>query len=160
MNEQTQHPDHHGVVVPTGVLIAAGLLLSFTIVMVLGFRLSGQEPTAQIPQYEQSLISRALRFEDGPNGSVQVFEVHADQDESLVHIVQSGQGGFIRGVLRSMARSRNAHGIAPEHPFVLNLEPSGTLVLEDPQTGQRIDLKAFGPDNIDSFRAMLASEEA
>jgi putative photosynthetic complex assembly protein len=84
-----------------------------------------------------------------------VREVSGSGEERFVHEVPSGEGGFIRGVLRSLARARNAQGIGSDHPFVLKQQATGTLLLEDPETGQRIDLQAFGPTNIGSFRTIL-----
>lgn len=151
---------HHGIEVPREALIAAGLLIGLTIAAVAAFRIAGLDPTAQIPDAVPSVIARELRFQDGPDGSVIVYEVRGDRPDEVVHIVHSGEGGFLRGILRSLARARNASGIGPEHPFVLAERTNGTVVLEDPQTGQRIDLQAFGPTNIDSFRALLAGAEA
>jgi putative photosynthetic complex assembly protein len=158
MSDHSQAHEHENIRVPTGALIGAGLLILFTIATVGIFRLTGQEPTAQIPPSEQVLNTRELKFEDGDDGSVLVYEAGEDGVDQVIHVVRSGEGGFIRGVLRSLARARNASGISREHPFLLELHASGTLVLEDPQTGQRIDLQAFGPSNIAAFRALLHSD--
>lgn len=147
---------HHEIRVPKEALIAAGLLILLTISAVAVFRIAGLEPAAQIANPDQYLVSYQLRFEDGPNGSVRVYEIDSGGLERFVHEVPSGEGGFVRGVLRSLARARNASGISRAHPFVLKQQATGTLLLEDPQTGQRIDLQAFGPTNIDSFRTILA----
>ena len=152
------HSHSHQIRVPRGALIAAGLLIGFTIVAVMTFRITGQTPAAQIPVADVPTETRTLRFEDSAEGTVVVYELAENDSEQIVHVVPSGEGGFIRGVLRSMARARNASDIGNEHPFRLIEQTNGTLVLEDPQTGQRIDLQAFGPTNIESFRAMLNRE--
>jgi len=160
MSDHSQAQNHDDIRVPKGALIGAGLLILFTIGTVGFFRLTGQEPTAQVPPSEQVLSARALKFEDGEDGSVLVYEASDDGGaDRVIHRVQSGEGGFIRGVLRSLARARNASGISRDHPFLLELHTSGTLILEDPQTGQRIDLQAFGPSNIATFRTLLHSDE-
>lgn len=153
-------PHNHDIHVPKEALIAAGLLIALTIAAVAVFRVAGLEPTAMIDDDDPTLIARQLRFEDSEQGSVIVHEITDDMEERIVHVVPSGEGGFVRGVLRSFARARRASGIGPEHPFVLKLQSSGTLLLEDPETRQQIDLKAFGPTNIDAFRPMLAYQEA
>jgi len=160
MSDPQQAHEHHDIRVPKGALIGAGLLILFTISTVGFFRLTGQDPTAMIPQSEQVLEARELKFEDGANGSVIVYESVMDGEYEVIHEVPSGEGGFIRGVLRSLARARNASGISRDHPFLLEAQTNGTLVLEDPQTGQRIDLKAFGPSNIAAFRALFQADEA
>lgn len=152
-------PHNHDIHVPKEALIAAGLLISLTIVAVAVFRIAGLEPTAKIADDDPTLIMRQLRFEDSDQGSVIVREITEGMEERIVHVVPSGEGGFVRGVLRSFARARRASGIGPEQPFVLKLQSSGTLLLEDPETDQQIDLKAFGPSNIDAFRPMLAYQD-
>jgi len=159
MSNQQQAHDHHDIRVPKGALIGAGLLILFTISTVAIFRLTGLDPTAMIPQSEQILEARELKFEDGANGSVIVYESGMAGEYEVIHTVPSGEGGFIRGVLRSLARARNASGISRDHPFLLEAQSNGTLVLEDPQTGQRIDLQAFGPSNIAAFRALFHTDE-
>lgn len=156
----TQHHDHHhDIRVPKEALIAAGLLISLTIVTVFAFRIGGLEPAAQVSAGASTVESMALRFEDGDRGTVRVYELSEDAGEHLVHVVPSGEGGFVRGVLRSFARARRARGIGADLPFLLKLQASGTLVLEDPQTDQQIDLQAYGPTNIGAFRAMLVEQE-
>lgn len=140
-------------------MIAAGLLISFTIAAVAAFRIAGLNPTAQIPDTDPAVETRTLRFEDSPDGTVVVYELSEGAPDRVVHVVRSGEGGFIRGVMRSLARDRQARGIERTHPFLLKLQANGTLLLVDPETNQRIDLQAFGPTNIEAFRAMLVSDE-
>lgn len=153
---------HHDIHVPKEALIAAGLLISLTLAAVFAFRIGGLEPSAQISDQDPTLVARALLFEDSDQGTVIVRAIddQAGEDgERIVHVVPSGEGGFVRGVLRSFARARRASGIGPDRPFLLKLQSSGTLLLEDPETDQQIDLQAFGSTNIDAFRAMLAYQD-
>jgi putative photosynthetic complex assembly protein len=150
------HPEHHhDIHVPPQALMAAAIAILVTLATVAVFRIGGLEPSATIEDADQYIASYQLKFEDGPNGSVLVREISGSGEERFVHEVPSGEGGFIRGVLRSLARARNAQGIGSDHPFVLKQQATGTLLLEDPETGQRIDLQAFGPTNIGSFRTIL-----
>lgn len=150
---------HHTIVVPRGVLMASALLILSALLAVLLFRLSGQEPVAQVPEPTATVVSRVLRFEDRPDGAVEVIEVTAG-GERTIRRLDNQTDGFIRGVLRSMARARRASGIGPEPAFVLSLQRDGRLILEDPATGQRIDLRAFGTTNADSFRGLLDDDGA
>ncbi len=156
----TEEPHSHDVHVPTGALIAAGILILFTLAIVAWFRLAGHDPTAQVPDPNFGSQVRELRFVDGAEGTVTVYEVRAGAADQNVHVIQPGEGGFIRGVLRSLARSRRASGISREYPFLLIQDANGSLLLEDPRTDQRIDLQAFGPSNIEAFRALLTSDSA
>lgn len=151
------HTDHHDIHVPREALMAAAAAILITITIVAVFRIGGLEPAATIADTDQYLVAHQLKFEDGANGAVLVHEIASDGEKRLIHAVPSGEGGFVRGVLRSLARVRNAQGIGPEPPFILKQLASGTLLLEDPQTGQRIDLQAFGPDNIGAFQTILDS---
>jgi putative photosynthetic complex assembly protein len=156
MSEQHDHQ----IYVPKEALIAAGSLILLTIVTVAVFRVAGLEPAARISADDRPVAMTELKFEDSPEGAVVIHEISDGRPVRVVQVIESGEGGFIRGVLRSLARSRKASGIGREHPFLLKLQPNGTLLLEDPQTDQRIDLQAFGPTNIESFRALLGSEGA
>ncbi|NKI34864.1 phosphonate-binding protein [Wenzhouxiangella sp. XN79A] len=157
----SEHPNghhHHQIHVPRGALIAAGLLILVALGAVATFRIAGLEPAAQIPDIDKTIASRQLRFADSDNGGVLVYEWLDGANDRLIHEVPSGEGGFIRGILRSMARARRASGIGPDHPFVLRLQANGTVLLEDPQTDVLIDLYAFGPTNIDSFRTLFEND--
>lgn len=157
MNERHHH---NQIVVPRGVLVASGILIASTLLAVALFRVSGSPPVAQVAAPQSTVENRALRFEDHDDGSVRVYEISSAGDEHLVKVLYSGSDGFIRGVLRSLTRARRARDIGPDQPFLLSLQSDGQLLLEDPATGQRIDLRAFGPTNFDSFRQLLDRQHA
>jgi len=150
----------HEIKVPIGVLIGIMLVLLGAIAATAWFRISGNPPISQVPQPEQVIQSSELRFKDGPEGTVSVFEVVDDQTELLVDVIEVGEGGFIRGLLRSLARARRANDIGDEHPFLLTEQADGSLFLEDPMTEQRIYLQAFGPASAESFKALLTRDDA
>ena len=156
MNE----PHHHDIKIPRSVLIGFGLLLAGVVTAVALFRYSGMEPLARVPEPEHIVDQRELRFLDGGGGTVEVLEVIHGADDVLIHVIEPGDGGFVRGVLRSMARARRANGISDEQPFVLIHTANGTVLLEDPTTEQRIDLQAFGPASVEAFKALLAGPDS
>jgi putative photosynthetic complex assembly protein len=153
------HDHHHEIRVPRGALIGVGVLIGLTLAAVAAVRVSGVDPTAQVPAPVAPVASRALRFADGSAGEVIVTDAERPDAEPVAVLV-SGTDGFVRGVLRSFARTRRAAGIGPEEPFVLSEQANGRLVLEDPATGQRIELRAFGVTNVESFRKLLAGAES
>lgn len=154
-------PHHdHDIKIPLGVLIGFGLLLAGVVAAVAFFRFSGMEPYAQVPEPEHVIDQRQFRFVDGEGGTVEVLEVREGATDTLVSVIGPGEGGFIRGVLRSMARARRASGISDEHPFVVIHLANGTVLLKDPMTEQRIDLQAFGQASIEAFKALLASADS
>jgi putative photosynthetic complex assembly protein len=135
---------------PRGVLIAAGLMLTFAILAAGAGRLTGagllQQPTAAPVEV------RELRFEDGADGSVAVLDAASG---ALVATLAPGTNGFIRGVLRGLARDRRLADIGMAAPFVLTLWQDGRLSLADPATGRFIDLGAFGTTSLDAFARLV-----
>jgi len=63
--------------------------------------------------------------------------------------------GFVRGVMRGMARERHFRGVGMTPPFTLTLWQNGTLSLVDKATGRAIELGSFGPDNRAAFAALM-----
>ena len=123
--------------------IFVGFLSSVFLVVAL---LRGQG--MEIPQ-DHSPVSwqRTLRFEDRPNGDVAVMD-----GKSTVEITRyAGEQGFVRGILRTLARERMRRGIGSGPTFELIGHTDGRLTLLDPSTGQRINLESFGPTNMSSF---------
>lgn len=108
-------------------------------------------------QQTAALISQDLRFEDRSDGSVAVLN---SRDGSIVEVLPPGTNGFVRGVLRGLARERKMHGIGDGPPFRLTSWADGRLSLEDTATGRRIELVSFGATQFDVFAKMLASASA
>jgi putative photosynthetic complex assembly protein len=137
---------------PRQALLAVGALLLATVAGVAAVRLSGADiRTPDAP----AAVTRALRFEDRPDGSVAVIDAHS---QTLVASV-NGEAGFFRGTLRGLARERRRMGLGAEQPFELIGRADGRLTLADPATGQRVDLESFGPTNTSVFsRFLLAGQ--
>ena len=55
---------------------------------------------------------------------------------------------------------RKRQGIGAEPVFLLQTTADGRLTLEDSATGQRIDLKAFGPTNAGAFARLMSETTA
>ena len=115
-------------------------------------RLSGYQPPP--PAETAVLESRAVLFKDGAGGEVDVYA--SDSGRLLLHL-RPGEGSFLRGVVRALARERRSRDIDPAAPFLLSRHSDGGLVLTDDATGERIDLQAFGPTNAGTFARLLAA---
>jgi putative photosynthetic complex assembly protein len=100
----------------------------------------------------QVVVSCKLRFEDGPAGSVLVYDWH---DGKLLSTFESGSGSFLRGILRSMTRERRSLDAGAEQPFRLARHRDGALTIRDEATGRLIVLDAFGPTNSGVFSGLL-----
>jgi putative photosynthetic complex assembly protein len=135
---------------PRGALLGATALVGLTLLGVGSGRLFGVGVVAT-PEPAPA-ASRELRFEDRDDGAVLVRD---GGDDGVIAVLEPGQEGFIRGVLRGLARERRSHHVGPEPPFLLLRSSTGELFLEDPQTGRRISLDAFGPTNSGAFARLL-----
>jgi putative photosynthetic complex assembly protein len=128
------------------LLLAAAVI--GTVLAVTAVRLSGlqiREPDAP------TVSSRSLRFQDGPQGSVQA--VDAESGETLQQF--EGEQGFLRGALRALARERRIRELKTDLPFTLEARADGRLTLTDTATGARLDLESFGPANTAVFAGLV-----
>jgi putative photosynthetic complex assembly protein len=128
--------------IPAAMVRGIGLLLALLLLGLAWVRLGGFDPqVAPAPP----LAERQLVFADAADGAVTVSE--GSERVATLH----GEQGFLRGVLRGLARERRARGVAATLPYTLSLHADGRLLISDPHTGQRIDLASFGPDNAAVF---------
>lgn len=143
--------------IPRTTLISAGALVAFALAAASIVRIADIPPSASPALLrEQAHItpvkSRTLRFIDRADGAV----VIADARGGTVAVIEPGQKtGFVRGVMRGLARERHAHGIGAGPPFTLTLWRDGELSLVDTATGRAIELTAFGTTNRATFAALL-----
>ena len=142
----------HDVHVPRGPLLAAALLIGATLLAVGGVRLSGVDMSSR--SAAPVVAERELRFEDQPDGSVRVLDARRP-DAAPVGMIDPGSGGFLRGALRALVRTRRMAGLGAETPFRLVAHADGRLTLEDPATRERVDLESFGPTNAAAFARLL-----
>jgi putative photosynthetic complex assembly protein len=137
------------VLVGAGVVIVVTILIAAIVVNFIG--LDTFPPTAP------AAASRDLRFEDRPDGSVAVVDA---SDGKLVDVLAPGTNGFVRATLRGLARERKLEDVGQTTPFRLTGYADGRLTLEDPGTGRRVDLEAFGHTNLLAFARLLTLRSA
>lgn len=140
-------------VLPRSAVIAMGASLVALVLGVGAFRLM---PAAPLPDRGPPVTARELRFTDQPDGSILVLD--ATSGARLASIA-FGEENFIRGTLRGFTRERRREDVAREIPFRLARWADGALTLEDPATGRRADLRAFGPTNTEAFARFLSTSE-
>lgn len=144
--------------VPRPVLIAIGILLAATFALVAAIRLTA-DPGA--PSAYTSIATEPVRaqislvFRDRADGAV--IGVDPVSGETLA-VVDPETGGFVRGVLRGLNRARRAQAVPADVPFRIVLQSDGDFYLQDEATRTAIDLRAFGPTNIQAFAVMLPRE--
>ena len=106
------------------------------------------------PQQQASLpvSSAELLFIDGPRGRIDVIDA---QTQATLAVYESGEGSFLRGIVRSLVRERRVRDLDPGGEFNLALLDNGSLVIADPDTGYWMALEAFGVDNRRLFAEIL-----
>ena len=144
---------------PKGALYAAAALIGATLLLVGGSRLQQTlhpTPTPAISDVHGGVLqSRSLLFADGPNGEVLV----QDTDTGATLHVEPRSEGFVRGVLRALARQRAIQQLGQDAgAFTLTTHENGSLWLTDEATGDRIELGGFGADNRAAFASLLEQE--
>jgi putative photosynthetic complex assembly protein len=140
----------HEPVVPRGGIFAAAALILFALAAVTTVRLTGVGGAHMT--LPAAVESRDLRFEDGEKGAVLVFDAN---DLQLVDTLAPGSNGFIRVVMRGLARERRLGDIGAEPPFRLTRYVGGQITLTDTSTGKQIDLGAFGSTNTEAFARLM-----
>lgn len=143
---------------PRGTLIIAGALVAFALTATTIVRVADVPPVASpASMREQTGVapvrSRDLRFTDRADGAVVIVDTGANRIASVIEA--GGETGFIRGVMRGLARERRMRGIGNGPPFRLTLWRDGELTLVDTATGRDIQLDAFGATNRAAFAALL-----
>ncbi len=112
-------------------------------------------PAAAVPApILKTVGQRKLRFVDADDKSVRVLDAESGAEVYRV----TGEAGFIRGIMRGMARERRRLGKGAGEAFELSLD-AGLLTLTDLATGQRVELTAFGHTNAGAFARMLVEPQ-
>lgn len=143
---------------PNGSLAMAGALVGFALLATITVRVFDIAPSAspvavRAAERTTPVASRDLRFVDRADGAVVITDVKTGQ---IAHIVQAGeQTGFIRGVMRGLARDRKMRGLGDAAPFTLTAWRDGQLSLVDTATGRTLELTAFGTTNRAAFAELL-----
>jgi len=143
----------HDIRVPKGALLAAFGLVLFALAAATTSRVTGYG-TAHMT-LPAAVESRDLLFKDGEDGSVLVYDA---ADNQLLHKLAPGQSGFVRVVMRGMARERKIADIGPQPPFRITRYANGQLTLTDTANNRMIDLNAFGSSNLAAFAALITTD--
>lgn len=159
----TTAPHSHHVDVPKGALMMAGFLVVSSIAITSAARIA-QIPPAASPALMRAankiapVASRQLRFTDRADGAVIIEDTGTGGTALLIE--PGSNSGFIRGVMRGLARERRMRGISATPPFDLTLWKDGELSLTDTITGRSIELNSFGSTNRATFLDLLTRPES
>jgi putative photosynthetic complex assembly protein len=148
---------------PRAILAGAGLLIGLTILAAAFAHRTGIGRTT----IEQGtpVETLSLAFADRPDGAILVTATRgrvgtgSGPDANSATQIELPPGGdvFLRATMRGLARERLREGIGMAPPFVLTRWNDGTLSLDDPSTGRKIDLDVFGASNAAAFARLLST---
>lgn len=152
---------HHKETVPKPALYAGiGIVLLSLTAATLG--VLADIGAVREPATAGVVEERGLRFEatvglDAISTGVTVI----DADTGAVAVTLSEDGdGFVRGVLRALARDRALRGLPTDVAETrLTLWGDGRLSLQDLETGAVVELTSFGADNRRAFERLLSGEK-
>jgi putative photosynthetic complex assembly protein len=136
---------------PRAILIAGAALIGLSIIFALSARVWDFGATRL--EYAPVTDQRDLVFKDLDNGSVGIVDAVRNQQ---IAEVKPGHDGFVRVVMRSMARDRALLGVGNDVPFRLARHTDDMLSLTDLATGEVVMLNAFGTMNRRAFEQFLA----
>ncbi len=147
---------HHDMAFPKeAVWGAAGLVLIAllgTVAVRAGILPEVANPQAMRAEAHATVLkSRDLRFLD-VDGNVVVQDLSG---ATVAVIRPESEQGFVRGVMRGLARERRLKEAPVETPFRLQLWSDNGLTLTDLATGRQIELGGFGETNRQAFAVML-----
>ncbi|HEU0045647.1 photosynthetic complex assembly protein PuhC [Sphingomonas sp.] len=154
MSTASARPD----TLPRGTLILAAAMITFavgaaTVSRVAGIPAAASPAALRATTQVTALASRSLRFVDRADGAVVIHDVGKG---TIAAVIEPGEEtGFIRGVMRGLARERRMHGVGDRPPFTLTAWRDGELTLTDSATGRSIEMTAFGSSNRAAFAALL-----
>jgi putative photosynthetic complex assembly protein len=140
---------------PRSILIAGGCLMLASLGLAAVARYGNVGTTR--PDHGAAIETRHFTAEDRAQGGILLRDA---KDGRVIVLIEPGDGGFIRGVLRGFARDRRAAQLGTAETFVLARRANGLLTLEDTATGRVIDLEGFGSTNREAFAKLLPSREA
>jgi putative photosynthetic complex assembly protein len=147
---------HHDMAFPKEAVWGATGLVVLALMGTVAVR-AGLLPEVANPQalraetHATVLKSRDLRFLD-VDGNVVV----QDMAGATVAVIRpDSEQGFVRGVMRGLARERRLKEASVETPFRLQLWSDNGLTLTDLATGRQIELGGFGGTNRAAFAVML-----
>ncbi len=136
--------------IPKPILIGAALV-AIGALSAIGFGRVTGVGLAETPQIA-SIVHRDIKLSERPDGSVAILDARND---AVLTESGIGEGSFAIEALRNMQRNRARKGVGGSVPFVVALKSDGRLVVEDPETLQQVELRAFGERQTQAFADML-----
>jgi putative photosynthetic complex assembly protein len=135
-------------------MIGVGIFILIALAVTAFARLTGMGMHYEPPAIEPRAMVE-LRFEDGDEGLVTVFDARSG---ATLAAYGMDEGVFVRSVMRAIARQRRMRSIESRTPVTLAQYPDGNIWLTDPASEVEIFLGAFGPDQHAAWAALLPDD--
>jgi putative photosynthetic complex assembly protein len=137
------------------LLPLAKVCIGFLMLLVIGIFLYRESGLHEQSRDDSPVVaSRELHFYDTSKGEILI----TDKNGIKISLV-GGEGGFMRAVVRGLAKERIALGIGPERSFRLVANKRGIISIIDPVTGSKVDVSSFGKANSEIFTKLLISSD-
>lgn len=140
---------------PRPIIIGGAALMIAVVVLCAGARATGVGVTTA-PE-PVTVASRDLVFKEADDGALTVSEAASGRE---VKAFAAGEGGFIRAMVRGLVRNRTRYGEPGVGDFRVSRSSDGGIWVQDLGTKQNIDLRAFGPTQVQAFAPLLETDGA
>ena len=104
-----------------------------------------------------TVMTRDLVFTENDDKTLTVRD--ADRGGRIVTNFDADDAGFIRALVRGMTRNRTRYGEPAIGAFRVSLSQDGGVWLQDLGTKQNVDLRAFGPTQVQAFAQFVRPEQ-
>lgn len=136
--------------VPRRAIIAAGLLVCFSLGIVSFARYTGYKwdwkPDGTV------VASRAIDFVQAPNGDVSVKDAKSGQ---ILGSYTFTENAFMRTVMLGLRKERAIVASNRAEPFTIEQWNDGRVTVSDPVSGRYFEMAAFGHHQVETFAAFL-----
>lgn len=135
------------------MVIGAGLVSAGTFAWAF---ISRRQNLAAVFPAKPIVAQRAFFVEGSTPGTLVLRDVDSN---AVIKTYTPDQDGFIRTTLKGLERARRSAEMDLRAPYQLTKFNDGMLTLDDIATGQRIELIAFGPTNLEAFAELLGTSK-
>ena len=136
--------------VPLG--LAVGLVI-MVIALAASASLYGHGAVRTPPIQVQS--QHSVRLVADPSGDVLVYD---GATNVLTRRVPAEHSGFLRGLLRVIARRRMIAHAPEDAPITVVRGVDGTIELSDPSSGLEVPVTSFGPTQVETIASLLVPQ--
>lgn len=145
-------PDHP---LPKPIIVGSGILMVATVAFCAFGHATGIGRTVEAAPV--AVASRDLVFAENDDHTLTVRD--AGRGGAVVSNFDAEDGGFIRALVRGMTRNRTRYGEPAVGAFRVSLSRDGGVWLQDLGTHQNVDLRAFGPTQVQAFAQFVRPEQ-